>query len=436
MTKMTFIDLFAGCGGLSLGLNRAGWTSRFAVEAHPDAFQTYKSNLLDDDVVAHDWPTWLPKQPWQAQEILTRFAGELSRLRHQVDLIAGGPPCQGFSMNGLRRPDDPRSQMVDVYLTYVETVRPRFVLLENVVGFQSMRHRAGGTYSDFVRRQLESLGYQTWAEVLRAADWGVPQRRPRFVLIAALQDSVPGINPIERLRVARKSFLGSRGLGPGHTSAAEAISDLEEGDRELPLDGEWGHLGFKSLRRSDEALSPFQQLMRNEAPAPPSDLRLPRHSATAIDRMQDILDNCERGVCLRPADRERLGIRKRSTTPLDPAAPSPTISTLPDDFVHYSRPRAMTVREHARLQSFPDWFKFQGPYTTGGRRRKDACPRFTQVGNAVPPLLAEALGETLRGLLSVQRRDEMSHFAQGIDMESEVPTNVSEIVDADLVAAL
>lgn len=436
MTTITFIDLFAGCGGLSLGLNRAGWTSSFAVEAHPDAFETYKSNLFDNDFARHDWPAWLPKQPWPAQEILTRFEGEVSNLRGQVDLIAGGPPCQGFSMNGLRRPDDPRSQMVDVYLRYVEVVRPRLVLLENVVGFQSMRHRTGGTYSDFVRQQLQSLGYQTWAEILRAADWGVPQRRPRFVLIAALRDSLPGIDPIERLRVARKAFLGVRGLGPGHTSAIEAISDLEEGNGELPLDVDWGHLGFKSLRRADEALSPFQQLMRNEAPAPPTDLRLPRHSETAIDRMRDILDNCERGVCLRPADRERLGIRKRSTTPLDPAVPSPTISTLPDDFVHYSRPRAMTVREHARLQSFPDWFKFKGPYTSGGSRRKDACPRFTQVGNAVPPLLAEALGEMLRGLLTVQRRDEECHFAEGVNVERKVSADVSEVVDADLVATL
>lgn len=96
----------------------------------------------------------------------------------------------------------------------------------------------------------------------------------------------------------------------------------------------------------------------------------------------------------------------------------------------------MTVREHARLQSFPDWFKFTGPYTTGGSRRKDACPRFTQVGNAVPPLFAEALGETLRGLLAVQRRDEVGHFAQGVDMEGKVPPDVSEVVDADFVAAM
>lgn len=325
--------------------------------------------------------------------------------------------------------------MVDVYLRYVEAVRPRLVLLENVVGFQSMQHRTGGTYSEYVQRQLASLGYQTWAEILRAADWGVPQRRPRFVLIAALQNSLPGIDPIERLRVARKAFLAARGLGPGPTSAIEAIADLEEGDDDLALDAEWGHLGFRSLRRSEAALSPFQMLMRSEAPAPPSDLRLPRHSAAAVDRMRDILDNCERGVCLRPADRERLGIRKRSTTPLDPAAPSPTISTLPDDFIHYSRPRAMTVREHARLQSFPDWFAFKGPYTTGGSRRKDACPRFTQVGNAVPPLLAEALGETLHGLLAVQRGHEVGHLPQGLDVSGKVSPDVSEVVDADLVAA-
>jgi len=431
-----YIDLFAGCGGLSLGLRAAGFTTLFAVEAHPDAFATYSANLLAPPNASHQWPDWLEQRAWSAQELLARHLTQVETLRGNVDLIAGGPPCQGFSMNGLRRPDDPRSKMVDVYLEYVNVVRPRFVLLENVVGFRSMAHRTGGTYSDYVNRKLEYMGYQTWSEVLRASDWGVPQRRPRFVLIAALNGSLPGINPMERMRISRKSFLATRGLGPAQTSARAAISDLEESETEYMLDTEWGHLGFKTLKRAAHPQSAFQELMRAGYSVSPGDLRLPRHSATSVDRMRDILSNCERGICLRPADRERLGIKKRSTTPLDPDAPAPTISTLPDDFVHYSRPRTMTVREHARLQSFPDWFRFTGPYTSGGPRRRDACPKFTQVGNAVPPLLAEALGEVLIGLLAVQSRNEQRNLTERVNVNSKGSPDFSKISDTDLLAAL
>lgn len=431
----TCIDLFAGCGGLSLGLGAAGFTTLFGVEAHGDAFSTYRHNLLDRHAERHRWPAWLEKRPWYAQDLLTQHREDLSAMRGKVDLIAGGPPCQGFSMNGLRRSDDPRSRMVDVYLQYVELVRPRLVLLENVVGFRSMKHRTGGTYSDYVVRELARLGYDTWSDILRAADWGVAQRRPRFVLVAALKETLPGIDPIQRMRVGRKAFLEARGLGPEPTVAKAAISDLEEVG-ELLLDAEWGHLGFKALKRANEPASSYQKLMRAGGPEQPTDMRLPRHNPVSVERMQDILNNCERGVCLRPEDRRRLGIKKRSTTPLDPNAPSPTISTLPDDFVHYARPRAMTVREHARLQSFPDWFSFHGPYTTGGNQRKDACPRYTQVGNAVPPLLAEALGEMLIGLLLVQNNHEATHFAERINVSSESASDFWEVFNGDFVTSL
>ncbi|MGP4691821.1 DNA cytosine methyltransferase [Agrobacterium cavarae] len=431
----TCIDLFAGCGGLSLGLGWAGFSTLFGVEAHPDPFGTYSHNLLDRDPIKHGWPNWLEKRAWRAQDVLEQHQSDLLAMRGKVDLVAGGPPCQGFSMNGLRRPDDPRSQMVDVYLQYVSLVRPRLVLLENVVGFRSMKHRTGGTYSDYVARKLASLGYECWSDILRAADWGVPQRRPRFVLVAAPKGSLPGINPIQRLKVARRSFLDSRNLGPGFTSAKAAISDLEGDDRLVP-DDEWGHMGFRKLTRSAEPHTPYQKLMRSDCTEQPRDMRLPRHSSNSTGRMQEILNRCERGVCLRPADRERLGIKKRSTTPLDPEAPSPTISTLPDDFIHYSQPRAMTVREHARLQSFPDWFSFRGPYTTGGSRRKEACPRYTQIGNAVPPLLAEAIGEVLSALLLIQNQDKLAHLSQSVDMGGELASNIREIRDLDVAATL
>lgn len=338
-------------------------------------------------------------------------------------------------MNGLRRPDDPRSRMVDVYLQYIELVRPHLVLLENVVGFRSMKHRSGGTYSEYVTRELEKLGYDTWSDILRAMDWGIPQRRPRFILIAASKGTLRGIDPIQRIKVGRKSFLQVRGLSPDPIGVEVAISDLAETE-EPNLDPEWGRLGFRALKRATEPKNEYQRLMRLGCIEQPKDMRIPRHSAASILRMQDILDNCERGVCLRPEDRERLGIKKRSTTPLSPDLPSPTIGTLPDDFIHYSRPRAMTVREHARLQSFPDWFSFQGPYTTGGKRRKDACPKYTQVGNAVPPLLAEAIGEILIDLLRVQSVHEPTHFTKKIDVVSEHSPNFRKINNADLITAL
>lgn len=429
------IDLFAGCGGLSLGLQTAGFSTLFAVEAHQDAFATYSRNLISKSPERHPWPAWLDQRAWRAEELLSTHQAQLSDLQGKVDLIAGGPPCQGFSMNGLRRPDDPRSRMVEVYLRYVELVRPRLVLLENVVGFRSMRHASGSTYSEYVAATLREMGYDTWSDVVRAAEWGVPQRRPRFVLIAARSGELRGVDPLQRLRVARKSFLSTRKLGPKPTGAAAAISDLEEGPGQLPLDGEWGHLGFRRLVRAGRPLSEYQRLMRRNGRKEPTDMRLPRHNDLNIERMKDILDNCERGVCLRPHDRERLNIRKRSTTPLAADEPAPTIGTLPDDFIHYSRPRSMTVREHARLQSFPDWFSFQGPYTTGGQRRRDACPKFTQVGNAVPPLLAEAIGETLIGLLSIQNADKVPKLAKRVNVSSENPAHLRKVGKGNLVAA-
>ena len=166
------------------------------------------------------------------------------------------------------------------------------------------------------------------------------------------------------------------------------------------MDPDWGFQGFTAVERHtncDE--SPYQRLMRSGASEQPTDRRLARHSPTIVARLRDILATCRRGVGLSPGDRERLGMGKRTITPLDGHAPAPTVTTLPDDLVHYSDPRTMSVREHARLQSFPDWFSFCGPYTSGGSQRRRACPRYTQVGNAVPPLLAEGLGETLIGLL-------------------------------------
>lgn len=402
-----FIDLFSGCGGLSLGLASAGFHGVFAVEAHGDAFATYKQNLIENNQLAHDWPDWLNVGPHDVVNLANKYASELISLRGSVDLIAGGPPCQGFSMNGRRNPDDPRSKMVDAYLDIVELVKPKLVLIENVRGFTSMPHISGGTYDAAVRMRLDSLGYETWADIILASEFGVPQKRNRYICIAAPKGSLPGIDPILRLKTSRVKFLNSKGLSKKPVTVREAISDFTFDGSEPEQDPEWGNRGFKAVSRRDtEQLSEYQKLMRKNSEGQPADRRIPRHNAKTISRMKDILDTCPRGKNISPSDRKRLGIGKRSTNPLDGEAPASTITTLPDDFIHYSEPRTMSVREMARIQSFPDWFSFCGPYTTGGERRQTACPRYTQVGNAVPPLMAEAIGQILLGLLLDQKATE------------------------------
>ncbi|MFN3208751.1 MAG: DNA cytosine methyltransferase [Roseovarius sp.] len=422
---MKYIDLFSGCGGLSLGLARAGFECFAAIEAHTDAFETYKTNLLSESTSHAHWPDWLDRTANDITTVVENNRSDLKNLAGTISLIAGGPPCQGFSMNGRRDPDDPRSRMVEAYLQMVELVQPSMVLLENVRGFTSMPHSSGGTYAHAVERRLDELGYDTWATVLVASDWGVPQKRPRYFCIAARKGMLSGINPLERLRTARRPFLEKRKLWPSPTSVQDAISDLETGENAASLDPEWGDRGFRAVTRADDKpLSAYQRLMRTDSSQQPQDRRLARHSEATTKKFSDILSSCERGRSLRPEDRARLNMGKRSTTPLSPNMPSPTVTTLPDDMIHYSEPRTLSVRELARLQSFPDWFAFKGPYTTGGSRRKGACPRYTQVGNAVPPLLAEAIGETLIKLLSEHEFAKPSQSCKVLEKVSAVPLEV------------
>ena len=121
-------------------------------------------------------------------------------------------------------------------------------------------------------------------------------------------------------------------------------------------------------------------------------MQSPWHRDEVRDRFAQIIKECTQGVRMNEESRARFGLKKHRIYPMSAWEPAPTITTLPDDVLHYSEPRILTVRESARLQSFPDWFRFRGKYTTGGALRTKECPRYTQVGNAVPPLLAEAIG--------------------------------------------
>lgn len=397
-----FIDLFAGCGGLSLGLISAGWKGLFAVEKNPDAFSTFKFNLIDR-INGFEWPSWLPVEPSTVTTILENYSLEMASLKDRVTLIAGGPPCQGFSYAGRRKPNDPRNQLFKEYLAVVAIIKPRFLLFENVrgitQGFKDPSAPNDQPYSDKLTDELANLGYCVFEKLIACSDFGVPQLRHRFILIA-VRNGDPALrlvdkeSPFDILYADIPDMRERKGIASsGDVSVYEAISDLEVCGKELIECIDSNVRGFKQIDYNEpDSLSAYQKMLRAGAEGLPNSLRLPNHQDKTIARFKLILASCPKGRCLDRECRKLMNIRKHSTTPLDPNKLSAAITTLPDDIIHYSEPRILTVRENARIQSFPDSYAFLGHYTTGGKERKSSCPRYTQVGNAVPPLVAESIG--------------------------------------------
>jgi DNA (cytosine-5)-methyltransferase 1 len=416
-----FIDAFAGCGGLSLGLMRAGWRGLFAVERDRFAFETLKANFLTPGArQSYAWPKWLEQKPWCVEELLKRHRPELSRLQGRVVLLAGGPPCQGFSSAGRRQAIDPRNELVERYLELVDVLQPKIVLMENVLGitydFKVNGKKLGTPLPNFAGKLKARLGerYHVFCSTLWAYQFGIPQYRPRFFLIAILKSESPRLapaNPFDEVRRARDDFLAGRGLSR-RVSASAALSDLTvswNGTVPSPDSVGYESIAYRGPRSS------FQRAMRDGFGGAPSDTRLAKHNAHIKQRFKRIIALCEAqgrsNVQLSPKMREKFGIKKMATRVLDRKKPAPTITSMPDDLLHYDEPRTLTVRENARLQTFPDWFVFRGKYTTGGHLRRKEVPRFTQVANAVPPLLAELVGLVLRthvfaGLKSQTRKRE------------------------------
>jgi DNA (cytosine-5)-methyltransferase 1 len=406
--KRVFIDVFAGCGGLSLGLMQAGWTGLFAVERDINAFQTLYYNLIaPNSRYRFLWPTWLPESPLSVTDILIKYRNELLALRGQVDMLVGGPPCQGFSSAGRRDPRDPRNELVGAFLDFVDIIRPRIVLVENVRGILSdfRSNSEEGEIANYASYFISSLSsnYSVTSRVIDASDFGVPQKRQRYFIVAVLKGflDISENDPFDLLEHNRLAFLRTKRLISLPVSATSALSDLEVSrNGKFPSNDS---PGFEEIGYTGP-LTAYQRLMNNGCHDRLSDTRLARHHPHIVDRFERIIDLCHSigrlNRSLSPAIRTSFGLRKCAIRVLDPDRPSPTVTSMPDDLLHYREPRALTVRENARLQSFPDWFEFRGKYTAGGDRRRKEVPRFTQVANAVPPLVAEALGRTLWSFLN------------------------------------
>lgn len=399
--KYTVIDLFAGCGGLSLGLYQAGWQGLFAIEKNEFAFATLKANLIDNKK-HFAWPKWLPQTPHDINEVLNNYESELLTLRGKVDLVAGGPPCQGFSMAGKRVEDDVRNQLVFSYIRFIDLVRPRVILFENVKGFtfafDKNKSDKVEPYSVKVIKRLQELGYNVKPHIIDFSKYGVPQRRNRFILVG-VQEGHGSPELFESLLETTKStFLDEKGLSE-HTSLKEAVSDLLRSNGEAPTPDRNGFVSGKY----GIAKSNYQKLMRgdyDETHVLPDSHSFAKHTSEKTACFKFLLEYYPvRGKRIDGDARKEWNIKQRGITVLDPDAISPTITGHPDDYLHYCEPRIMTVRECARIQSFPDWYEIKMKYTTGGKMRKIEVPRYTQIGNAIPPLFAELAGIVLKQLL-------------------------------------
>jgi DNA (cytosine-5)-methyltransferase 1 len=394
-TPCKYIDLFAGCGGISLGLYNAGWRGIFAIEKNKMAFRTLKHNLIEKKN-HFDWPPWLPVTEHDIVDVLRDYRCEIEKLRGTVDLVAGGPPCQGFSLAGRRNEDDERNRLVDSYVEFVSLVRPQCLFFENVRGFTigfKKGYCRSEAYSDGVSRKLRNLGYKVEGNIIDFSDFGVPQRRKRYILVGMLEEE-PDLF-FEELMKIREGFINSKGLEI-KSPLWKAISDLERVHGEVESE-EFRTFKLGIYGRSE---STYQKLMRKGwSEEHPDSHRFANHKKETAERFEYILKNCRRNRVIGEDVKKKFNLRKKSITPLDWSSCCPTLTTLPDDYIHYSEPRILTVREYARIQSFNDWFEFTGKYTTGGERRRMEVPRYSQVGNAVPPIFAELSGTVLKAIV-------------------------------------
>jgi DNA (cytosine-5)-methyltransferase 1 len=288
----------------------------------------------------------------------------------------------------------------------VELVKPKILFFENVKGFTlefDKNSTKGKRYSDYVIRKLERVGYNVHPELINFSDYGIPQKRCRFILVGirndiAYKNKISATNFFGDLKNKRKEFLIQKGLELSVPLEA-AISDLLMSNGTAPSPD---NKSFKAGLYS-KTQSKYQAFMRKEIPAEniiADSHRFANHSLKIKERFNYILKNAPKGKSLNKQFKQDHSIKKHTLIPLNCSDQAPTITTLPDDYVHYSEPRILTVREYARIQGFPDSFEVKGKYTTGGKARVLEVPRYTQIGNAIPPLFGEQCGIVLKSLIS------------------------------------
>lgn len=398
--ELQYIDLFSGCGGLSLGFYNSGlWHGSFAVEKSKMAFNTLKYNLIDKED-HFSWPKEIECKEHEINELLSNNEDLLRSFQWKIDLVAGGPPCQWFSTAWRRVEDDIRNDLVHSYIRFVDLVRPKAIFFENVKWFDlefQKKKVKWRRFSQEVKEKLETMWYNVFWKMLNFSHYGVPQARKRYILVW-IQEDIARKNNItaecffSELEKQSASILKKKWLNRS-SSIYEAIGDLEKSNWTEPSpDGP----KFQHWKYWKVSVTLQKYLRGNITKALADSHRFAKHSKETEGRFSRMIEtfHSENWVD------EKVITKKRNQYVLEADKPSPTLTTLPDDYLHYKEPRILTVREYARIQTFNDWFEITGKYTTGWKFRKQETPRYTQMGNAIPPLFAEQAGIILHKLIS------------------------------------
>ena len=419
--KFTSVDLFAGCGGLTRGLESAGFECIAFNEINPDAGKSFSLNFPDAT------PYIGPIEEVLTDEVLERISAD-PRVRDSIDLVCGGPPCQGFSGIGHRRThklekeDIPTNHLFHEMIRVIEKLRPKAFLFENVQGILSGKWTSNGENGEIfwdVWKAFASIeGYTVQPGLVRGYGFGVPQNRPRVMIIGIKDEFLRNKKKTSRLYLPEPekgkklhkpmiNELENRGgLFPRwHRINAPDLIDVI-GD--LDFDG-WTSEN-PHYPTPDSELSDFAREMRKGVQDKDRvmDHKFPNHSERIVEKFQFMIDNqITKKEDMPPRFRTKKFNQRVTPKKWGSSKPWITVTSLPDDYVHYANPRTFSVREWARIQTFPDKHVFFGKRTTGGDRRagnpsegrwERDLPIYTQIGNAVPPKMAEALGSHLAKL--------------------------------------
>ena len=531
---MKHVELFAGCGGMALGLEASGFDLIFANEISAMAGDTFAYNILNHDITgtgqSSDKVFWLdPRAPRSAfanscpedhtvlkakplqtnshvssveisGSLIIGDIAELNELLAQrklagriikelgngdIDLISGGPPCQSFSMAGLRELSNDRNQLPWEFVKSVELLRPKIAVLENVSGIlKGFKNGNSEYYAWFeVAKAFAAKGYLPLCLQVNAKQVGVPQNRPRFLLFALRSDFATSLEDscdkaLKDALIESTKFLDLvRDKGPliPFEKSLLRCYDSNRGDS-LFLEDPFKHLATHNAREFisvSEAIgdlfgpqgkkaSDYVERVNNSfgfrlvSAACPANTSAPKNSTVVKarfrfyqllrDMKRDSPDAAKRlagslrgndtnfggfaseidqlrslgwmlssdGTIFESASRKQveqlllsIKTKKRTQRALTALEPAPAALTIPDDVCHYDAGclRTLSVRELARIQSFPDWFVFRSKTTTGGKLRRSQVPQYTQVGNAVPPLLGKSIGEVCKRLLQIATPD-------------------------------
>lgn len=344
--KYNVIDLFCGAGGLSYGFERAGFDVLLGIDNDAAALKTFEFNHKNSKSICGD---------------ITQITyGDVKRLIGdvEIDVIVGGPPCQGMSLSGPRKFNDPRNKLYLSFIRLVKEIQPKVFIIENVPGLVTL---FGGEIKDSIIEEFRNLGYNIEYKILCSADYGVPQARRRVVFAGY-----------------KKGKFDYPAVNKKQVSCDEALSDLP------PLTDTTGE---SDMPYQTEPQSGYQKLMRARSGSVRNHIAA-RHSENVKNTIALIPPGGNYKAL--PEDYESTRNFHVAWTRFPYDRPAPTIDTGHRHHFHYKYNRVPTVRECARIQSFPDDFIFIGNKTQ----------QFRQVGNAVPPLMAERIAEQIKKLLS------------------------------------